>query len=299
MPMEAACCDLCGSDASRLTVERRDRFSGEPFQYWACEACGLVYLDPRPSANDLASYYPNGYEAYQLARNLSTIARWRRRHALNILRRYVQRFHQRGRLLDAGCATGEFLEEMRSQGWAVRGVEISPQASAAARETYGLQVFTGPLSDYDAPAGTFEVITLWDVLEHLPSPRASLLKAHRLLSSGGTLVFSIPSLESFDARLFGHWWIGWDAPRHLHLFPRQVLERLLAETGFRIRERRCLLGGPGAFQLSLQSWLGERAASGAARILIRTLPLWIWPYKELSYALGRGPVVTVAAQKVE
>jgi len=192
---------------------------------------------------------------------------------------------------------------MQAHGWKVQGVEISLQAAAIAREKYGLRVFTGPLAAFSAPAAAFDIVTLWDVLEHVPSPRADLLRIHRLLSSEGCLIFSIPNLRSFDARLFGRWWIGWDAPRHLYLFPEPALKRLLAQTGFEIEEQRCLLGGPGAFRLSWEFWLdqcvGSRVAKGkGARILSLLLPYLLWPYKQLSYAFGRGPVMTVVARKV-
>lgn len=303
--MEYTCCDLCGADAPVPLLERADRFSGEVFHYVVCGECGLIYLNPRPDVSDLLSYYPDDYEAYQPLRTLTAVGRWRQRHALSILRRFVATHRRGGRLLDVGCATGEFLREMQAHGWEVQGVEISPQAAAIAQERHGLNIFVGPLTSFDAAAGMFDIITLWDVLEHLPSPRTHLLRIHHLLSSEGRLIFSIPNLRSFDARLFGCWWIGWDAPRHLYLFPEPALKRLLARTGFEIEEQRCLLGGPGAFQLSWQFWHHQRADStvGIRRrvtpILLPLLPYLLWPYKELSYALNRGPVVTVVARKVK
>lgn len=302
--MEHVCCDLCGTDSSVPLLDRIDRFSGEVFHYVRCSECGLIYLNPRPEVDELLAYYPDDYEAYQPLAASTGVAHWRRRHALRILRRFVTHYRPCGRLLDVGCATGEFLEEMQAHGWAVNGVEINPRAASVARERLGVNVFAGSLVSYEAAEGAFDLVTLWDVLEHLPSPRAQLQRIHRLLSSEGRLILSIPNLRSFDARLFGRWWIGWDAPRHLHLFPDSALSRLLARTGFEIEAQRCLLGGPGAFQLSLEFWREQRAGSQsargrAARFLFPLLPYALWPYKEVSYALRRGPVMTVVAHKMD
>jgi SAM-dependent methyltransferase len=279
-------------------MKRRDRFAGESFRYVRCAACGLIYLDPRPDARSLLGYYPSSYEAYRPLESLRSVARWRRQHALSLLRRFVARYATVGRVLDVGCATGEFLLEMRAQGWDVQGIEINPQAAAIARDEYGLDVYTDPIERSDPPS-QYDVITLWDVLEHLPSPRAGLLRMGRWLRPGGYVVLSVPNLESWDARLFARWWIGWDAPRHLYLFARPVLDRLLAETGFQVVDRRCFLGGPGAFILSWQFWCDERGLPKPVRDLAALAPYLLWPYKEMAYALNKGPVVTVVARKVE
>jgi SAM-dependent methyltransferase len=277
-------------------MERRDRFTEETFQYVQCAACGLIYLDPRPDARALLGYYPNDYEAYQTLDQLGSVARWRRLHALGLLRRFVTRYVKAGRLLDVGCATGEFLQEMRGRGWQVGGIELSAQAAAIAHEVYHLEVFTGSIASFDA-SSAYDVVTLWDVLEHLASPRAGLKQIHQWLRPGGHVILSVPNLESWDARLFGRWWIGWDAPRHFSLFSQPVLERLLDESGFRVLDRRCFLGGPGAFRLSWEFWCDQKGMPGWIKGLSALVPYVLWPYKELGYALNRGPIVTWVAQK--
>jgi SAM-dependent methyltransferase len=302
--MEHVACDLCQADEGVAWMERHDRFTGQPFRYVRCAECGLIYLDPRPDAGSLLSTYPENYEAYRVLDQLGRVARWRRLHALSLLRRFVARhaspragrYGEPGRLLDVGCATGEFLLEMRGHGWKVHGIEVSPEAATIARDAYGLEVSTGSIESFSAP-GAYDVVTLWDVLEHLPSPRASLLQIRQWLRPGGHVVFSVPNLESWDARLFGRWWIGWDAPRHWNLFSRPLLERLLAETGFQVIDRRCFLGGPGAFMLSWRFWCDQKGLPPGVQRLSALAPYLLWPYKELAYALNRGPIVTWVAQK--
>jgi SAM-dependent methyltransferase len=298
--MEHVACDLCQASESLPWMQRLDRFTGETFYYVRCAECGLIRLDPRPDARALVSYYPSGYEAYRPLDQLGAVARWRRRHALSLLRRFVARYAGRyagqGRLLDVGCATGEFLCEMRDHGWNVQGIEVSPEASAIAREAYGLDVLTGSIESLDA-SNSYDVVTLWDVLEHLASPRESLRQILRCLRPSGHVVLSIPNLDSWDARLFGRWWIGWDAPRHFTLFSQALLDRLLAETGYETIERRCFLGGPGAFMLSWEFWSHLNGLPRAIRRLSALAPYLLWPYKELAYAFNKGPIVTVVARK--
>jgi len=143
----------------------------------------------------------------------------------------------------------------------------------------------------------YDVVTLWDVLEHLPSPRAGLVQIQQWLRPGGYVVLSVPNLESWDASLFGQRWIGWDAPRHFNLFSRSGLDRLLSETGFETIDRRCFLGGPGAFMLSWQFWCDQNDLPRGIRRLSALVPYVLWPYKELAYALNRGPIVTWVARK--
>src|SRR5690606_37243357 len=97
----------------------------------------------------IGAYYPDTYEAYRPLASLGRLLRWRRRHALSIMRRLVERYHPTpGRLLDVGCATGEFLVEMRDHGWTVAGIELTPAAAAIAHDAYGLDVFVGSVDDF-------------------------------------------------------------------------------------------------------------------------------------------------------
>lgn len=300
--MEYVRCDLCGADSPVHLFRRRDRFSREEFDYVRCSRCGLIYINPRPWLDELSGYYPDDYEAYSPTGTSTMARRWRQRHGFRILRRFIGRYHPAGALLDVGCATGGFLAHMRRHGWHVQGVEMNSRMAAVAREVRGLKIFGGPFVEFEADGNTFDVITMWDVLEHLPSPMASLQRVGDLLSSQGVFIFTVPNLQSFDARLFGDCWIGWDAPRHLYLFSPGVLKELLTKTGFEVYERRCLLGGPGAFDLSWRFWIREKW--GAARLSPRLrqltsalFPFLLWPYKEFSYLVNRGPVMTIAAGK--
>ncbi|MEM3485988.1 MAG: class I SAM-dependent methyltransferase [Candidatus Methanomethyliaceae archaeon] len=301
--MEYVRCDLCGADNSVPVLERIDRFSGSTFHYVGCRECGLIYLNPRPDATEILAYYPASYESYQALRATKGIELWLQKRAWRILAQFVSQYQTGRKLLDIGCATGEFLREMRARGFEVQGVEFNSFAATIAKDVYGLKVFVGPLAEFIAPESTFDVITMWDVLEHLPSPYNSLQQIHQWLRDGGHLFLSIPNVHSFDAKLFGSWWIGWDAPRHLYAFPEPTLKRLLQDTGFNIVAMRSLMGGQGSFRLSCQFVLDRTIGArvfqpGLSQVVWLLVSALIWPYKEVSYLLNRGPITTIVARKV-
>jgi SAM-dependent methyltransferase len=248
----------------------------------------------------MATYYPDRYEPYQAGGGAGPLAMWRARQGQVIKRRFIEAYTEIGRLLDVGCATGDFLGHMVSHGWQVQGVETGRDAARIARQRYGIPVHTGRLADAHLSPASLDVVTLWDVIEHLHDPPSELARIHALLASGGLLVLTVPNLASWDRRLFGVHWIGWDLPRHLYAFPSEPLARMLTEAGFEILDRRCILGGVGAFMLSYSDWV-EGAKPGFGYRLLRlvapALPVLLWPYKELAYRRGRGPVETIACVK--
>lgn len=119
------------------------------------------------------------------------------------------------------------------------------------------------------------------------------------------MVLGVPHLASFDAALFGRYWIGWDAPRHLYAFDSDVLKVLLSNAGFISHDRNCFYGGYGAFYLSLRFYLEEKVEPGKAREIFlrfssqRLFRYLLWPYFRISYLLERGPVIVYFCKKAE
>jgi SAM-dependent methyltransferase len=259
---ETVPCDRCGSSADREVFEGPDRLHGLPgwFRLVACPRCGWLRQNPRPTAETLAFYYPEDYANFipAIEDESRRWRRWDRRYGMLKRRWAVERLQPCGRLLDVGCATGAFLHEMQLSGWQAEGVEPNPGAASYARRRHGLEIYPGTLRAAGLPSGRFNVITLWDVLEHVPNPWADLVEAHRLLAGSGLLVLRVPNLESLEARWFGKYWLGWDLPRHLYFFPRQVLFADLTELGFRIERASCLATGHSAFMLDLKFYLDDR-----------------------------------------
>jgi SAM-dependent methyltransferase len=296
--MEKAFCGICGADSPTHFLNRRDRFSGDLFEYVFCQNCGHIYLDPRPSPSEIIAYYPEGYESYDvLDDSRPAMEQWHIRQMLERQLNFVEKISgQRGSLLDVGCAAGKFMLAAEERGWRVKGVELVEEVARIAREKYKLNVSTGSFDALDETGNHYDVITMWDVLEHLPSPASALRRANLFLKADGVLVFSIPNLASFDRRIFGPAWIGWDAPRHFYLFSEQDIARLLQETGFSFEDKQCLGGGKGSFFLSLD--MVSLKYLSFVRKLQPVVSALLWPYRQISYSLKKGPVITYAARKI-
>jgi SAM-dependent methyltransferase len=261
---EEVACDQCGSRDSKFLFRGPDRLHGFPgeFSLVQCTQCGWIRQDPRPVAADLGKFYPRNYGPYANAiEDEKWIWNgWDRRYGMLKRRRSVERFSPKGKLLEVGCGTGVFLHEMQRGGWSVVGIEPNEPASAYARSHFSADVRTCTLEEFKPGSTKFDVICLWNVLEHLPAPSQDLRRLCDLLQPGGLLVMSIPNMESLDRKLFGESWLGWDLPRHLYLFPKDALEESLAQSSMSILSREAVAGSYACFLISLQLYLHDRRA---------------------------------------
>jgi SAM-dependent methyltransferase len=218
--------------------------------------------------------------------------------------RIVMREKTEGILLDVGCATGIFLEAMqKTNRWITKGVEISEQAARIARDYKHLDVITGNLEKADLPNDYFDVVTLWDVLEHLHDPVGSLREIYRILKPNGIIVFRVPNAGSLDARLFSAFWAGFDAPRHLYVFERSTLGIMLGKTGFNVIQMKCDLGSYPASVMSLRFWLSGNSVKPKKRKRINRFVNSLFarvvfaPFFFLINRLNLGSSLTVVAGK--
>lgn len=306
--MESVPCDICGSYDAKVLFEGRDRLLGLPGRFCMvqCNKCGLIWQNPRPTQATIGAYYPPSYEPFSPAiDDEPLLRRLDRRYGMNKRCRAIIRHQASGKLLDVGCATGNFLYEMsKHNGWQVIGVEPDHHASSYARERLGLDVRTCTLREANLPADTFDVVTMWNVLEHLHHPIAELMEVYRILKTGGWFIFSIPNVEGLGAKLFGPLWMGWEMPRHLYVFPRPTLAHMLRHVGLEMVDTVCLCGSYPSFLLSLRFYLGDKAPDKAwsqwivrlagsllARVL--TAPLF-WALDQLRQC----SLITVFSRKV-
>ncbi|TFG94302.1 MAG: class I SAM-dependent methyltransferase, partial [Calditrichales bacterium] len=147
----------------------------------------------------------------------------------NNKRRLIGKYKQAGQLLDIGCASGEFLLEMKQHGWQISGMETAPEAREIARQQK-ITVF----ETLDELSGSFDVITMWHVLEHVHRIADLFKNIKRLLTADGLLVFAIPNIDSRDGRYYKNHWVALDTPRHLYHFRPQDIEHLLKNYGFEL-----------------------------------------------------------------
>lgn len=300
-------CPVCGVEHYQRIGTTRDRLLGIPgeFQMVRCLECGVVYLNPQPTTDEILHYYPVDYDAYAGARvdELSRLQRWSVAYGLYKRRRAITRYLASGRLLEVGCATGAFLETMRTAGdWDVYGVDISEHAVNYARDRLGLNVFLGQLAEAQFPAEYFDVVVMWDVLEHLPDPKIALGEVQRVLRDDGWLIFRIPNLDSWGAKFFDTYWAGFDVPRHFTTFSVATVQRLLETTGFKWYKAVCISGTYPTFVLSVRFWARDHLSPGAQRWLVRILNLLplrlvVAPWFRIVDWLRKSSVITVYARK--
>jgi SAM-dependent methyltransferase len=199
-----------------------------------CPDCRVASTVPPVPQSEIGRYYPPLYYGeknrrfHPLLERLVAFFRWRR------VRR-IERYVPGGRILDVGTGRGVFPGLMRERGWEAHGTELSEVAAQRAVDLR-LPVFIGNFLDAPYPAGSFDVVVLWHVLEHIRDVRAALAKCRELVRPGGLLVIAVPNFESLQAALARRHWFHLDVPRHYFHFRLSSLRRLLAGHGFRTVE---------------------------------------------------------------
>jgi SAM-dependent methyltransferase len=269
--VEGCVCLLCGGEDAREVIRTaygNGKEQGE-FRLVKCLGCGLVYLNPRPTREEMGSYYPSTYGPYQ------PYDSWRpsRQHAVRraivylvahlhyntpalepairflvssrAIRALLERvtvplkprlgplphYRHPGRLLEVGCGVGTYLDLVSDLGWRTYGVEISPEASRLA-QAKGHRIYQGSFERATWPPVYFQAACLWHALEHLHDPAAALRKLQELMAPGAELLIEVPNWESRGASHFGGDWYALDLPRHLCFLTLHTLRRLLVEAGF-------------------------------------------------------------------
>ena len=262
--METVSCNYCGSSNYTRLYHIPDLLldpKSELFSMVRCNQCGLLYQNPRPTQEEIERYYAQDYEPFYQEKTENWIMKkvgrygvYKRCRTINSLRGINS-----GRLLDIGCSTGLFLNVLQQSGkWEVMGVEPSEYAVKVAWERYQLEVFNGTLQQANYPTGFFDVVTLWDVLEHLPDPSGSLEEISRITKPNGYLVMRVPNSDSVDAKIFGPCWAGLDLPRHYYVFSKKNIIWFLERIGYGVNKIRCDLGVYPTFILSLRFWFTKK-----------------------------------------
>jgi len=259
---EECVCDWCGSNEHDSVFEGPDRLEGLPGTFFLvrCRKCGTYRQNPRLVWDSLERYYPDNYISYSYARkdNNNSWVRFIKDYG-NIKRRStIEKYQPGGYLLEIGCGTGGFLRELSKSGkWILTGVEPNETAVNFARNHTKANIIRGRISDIQLKRESFDAIVLWTVIEHLSHPIRDLEYVRSLIKPNGWIFFSIPNLESLDAKIFRRYWSGWDLPRHLYLFPRAVVRDVMAFLGFHIVKERCISTSYAAIGQSLEFWLQE------------------------------------------
>jgi SAM-dependent methyltransferase len=192
-----------------------------------CPSCKLVYLNPRPTTDELSRMYSQEYYEYRQMQFDHSLHQVEREVAVRLpsAERLAREVGKTGCWFDIGCASGYLIAAARRLGWHVKGVEISTWSAEFARDGLGLDVLCGTLRDFEQKSGDnkFDLITAMAYLEHSSSPLNDLRIAAKLLKPGGLLVIKVPNLSSLDRLWHGSRWHGWHLPYHLYHFSPKTL----------------------------------------------------------------------------
>ena len=235
--LEYVNCNLCGNDDTELLYEaipfrhNYDKNYNNKFRVVKCRRCGLVYINPRPDAKSISSYYPESYEYHE-------------RRKISLLEKLYYKCYRfglgdkKGRILDVGCGNGNYLLSLKNSGWDCYGTEMESYMVNYINEKLGLKVYKGELTDIELPKEYFDVITFWASLEHIPNPLKTIEKAKTLLKPDGKIIIWLQNINSLEARLFRDYWHHLEIPTHIYQFSPDTLSELMRKTGFKVEKIR-------------------------------------------------------------
>lgn len=233
MQLEHVNCGLCEADDYRLLKKVKSLYSDELFNLARCRRCGLVYVNPRQAEEEKIPYLgalKGSTPPSERDRNIPVFFR-----IIEEISRYVSG----GRMLDIGCDTGTLLNMAKQAGWRPFGVELNKAAVEYAVSRYGLEVFSGELSDASFPESEFDVVTLLFTIEHIYHPKDLLIEINRILKPGGIIYLTTPNYKNIAVKLAQM--MGFlnkkldriDPTGHPYIFTCRTMEALLEKTGFK------------------------------------------------------------------
>lgn len=222
-------CPICRQAGAKEWLRAPDRFHGRRQSYTLvhCPACSLVWLSNPPTPTEMHVHYTEAYHRLISSSGENSPERWRARKVA------LSPYKQSGALLDMGCSSGAFLESLKNEPWKLYGIEMSAEGARTAEARSGAQVFVGDVPDAPFAPESFDVITCFDVLEHVYEPRRVMAKVAEWLKPGGLFYVLVPNIDSAEARVFGSYWHGLEMPRHLSHFSPASLKFLAELAGLR------------------------------------------------------------------
>lgn len=267
--METIDCNLCGG-TDTTTVYHGPALMYAPdetFTLVRCKRCGLMYVNPRPTPDEIGHYYPSTYELHQTrgeepvrkgkrAAMLALARAWYLGYPLpdtaqtagalvftgaRLLRRFLREPHwkPKGRVLDVGGATGTFAAHLAELGWKAHMLEPAESAVSIAAQRPGVIAYQGTAETRDFPEASFDAVTMMQVLEHTHDPVGVLRKVRRWLAPGGEIVVAVPNGGSWERAYFGSRWRGLQVPLHLYSFTPKTIREVLKQAGFAVTQFDC------------------------------------------------------------
>jgi len=228
-------CPVCDNETFTVFLECPDHFlSKEIFAISKCNNCGFLFTNPRPKARKLSSYYKSDdYISHSNSRKgfQNLLYQWVRNYTIAGKLKLINTYKQQGSILDIGCATGEFLNYCKTKKWNALGIEPDESARQKGIEKYSL-VIEDESHLTTISKDSFDVITMWHVLEHVPLLNERIDQLHKLLRADGYLFIAVPNANSQDAKFYNSFWAAYDVPRHLYHFTKDTIALLFSKHSF-------------------------------------------------------------------
>jgi 2-polyprenyl-3-methyl-5-hydroxy-6-metoxy-1,4-benzoquinol methylase len=263
-------CNLCSSSGKTLYSGLNDRLFGSsgPWTLFQCsnQSCRLIWLNPMPNEDEIWKAYQYYYTHEENDTNILPVLkplinnylslRYNYYPEYNVLKKLLGCFffffpteraevdftvlylknNEKGRLLDVGCGNGTFIGKMQQLGWETEGIDFDPKAIEYCKSK-GLKAYTGGLESHKFPSGSFDIITINHVIEHIHDTKKLIEECFRILKPGGKLVIATPNSDSFLFRsIHKQNWFSLDPPRHLILFNKKNLSDIVSKSGFSIEK---------------------------------------------------------------
>ena len=238
-------CPVCLNPATGPAFTGTDLLfesTSRKFTLHSCSSCRTLFLDPMPDNDEIAGFYPSDY--WWNASSSGALKRLESIYRKIALRDHVSfitkatGYRAIPDILDIGCGTGTLLGLLKRRGFRVRGVDFSSEAAKIAEAENGVDVAVGSLEGARFPDRSFDIVTLFHVMEHVTNPRQVLAEVARVLKPDGAVVLQVPNIESWQFRILGARWYGLDIPRHVIDYSRNSMLKLLDDSGFRVTRIR-------------------------------------------------------------
>jgi 2-polyprenyl-3-methyl-5-hydroxy-6-metoxy-1,4-benzoquinol methylase len=260
-------CPCCGqNDIACLFTVKDYTVSHEQFEIWECKNCTLRFTQKVPEAGAIGPYYQSeNYISHSDTREglIHKLYHRVRKRTLTQKKKLIEKMSstREGSVLDVGCGTGAFLHVMQQAGWKITGLEPDEKARKKAKELYQLELeSSGQL--FSQPAGSFDAVTLWHVLEHVYTLHDYIDQLKRLLKQDGKLFIAVPNYTCYDENVYKQFWAAYDVPRHLYHFSPIAMEKLLGMHNLKITAVR-----PMWYDSFYVSMLSEQYKTGRSNII--------------------------------
>ena len=264
-------CPLCNSGHFHNKIITKDySVSGESFAIVECDKCGFNFTNPRPSPEEIGSFYESqNYISHKDKSHsiFDIVYRIVRRFTISSKVRLIEGLDTKKTILDYGCGTGEFLKAFKLRDWEISGIEPNPGARTIAEKNTDHTIYE---KAEDLPANQqYHIITLWHVLEHIHDLQETIKMLKERVKKKGFIIIALPNNKSWDLEYYKEFWAAYDVPRHLYHFNPETLKKLAKE--HKLKVKQIIPMKFDAFYISLLSEKYKNNKNNAFKALINGL----------------------------